>query len=91
MSENLSRRKMLSILGLGAALGSEPWLLWTSDGISEDQGVKTHRSQRSPRAVEGCHEFARLGIDVDDVADVPVVDFFVVIIFDLHNLSQTSI
>jgi hypothetical protein len=42
--------------------------------------------RRSSSTVEGCHEFARLGIDVDDMADVAVVDFFAVIIFDLHNL-----
>jgi hypothetical protein len=53
MSENLSRRKMLSILGLGAALGSEPWLLWTSDGISGDQGVKLTEAKghRAPSKV----------------------------------------
>jgi hypothetical protein len=35
--------------------------------------------------VEARHEFARVGIDVDDIADVAVVDLLVVVIFDLHD------
>jgi hypothetical protein len=41
-------------------------------------------ANRAP--VEASDEFARLGIDVDDIADVAVVDLLVVVILDLHDL-----
>jgi len=32
---------------------------------------------KGPRApVEGCHEFTRLGIELDDITNAAVVDFF---------------
>src|ERR1700722_5916354 len=63
-----------------------PLALVDSDGISGDQGVKLTEAIGHRPPVEACHEFARLGIDVDDIADVAVIDFLVVVILDLYDL-----
>ena len=55
-------------------------------GIGGNQHVKLAEAVDHRPPVEGRDEFARLGIDVDDIADVAVMDFLVVVILDLHDL-----
>ena len=55
-------------------------------GVGGNQRVKLAEAVGHRAPVEARHEFARLGIDVDDITDVAVVDFLVVVILDLHDL-----
>ena len=55
-------------------------------GIGGNQRVKLAEAVRHRAPVEARHQFAHLQIDVVDVANVAVVDFLVVVIFDLHDL-----
>jgi hypothetical protein len=56
---------------------------WTRKGVAlgSDLTAMGHRA-----LVDGRQDFARLGINVDDIADVAVVDFLVVVILHLHDL-----
>ena len=55
-------------------------------GIGGNQRVELAEAVGHRAPVEAGHEFARLGIDVVDIADVAVVDLLVVVILDLHDL-----
>ena len=55
-------------------------------GIGGNQRVKLAEAVGHRAPVEAGLDFASLGIDVVDIADVAVVDFLVVVILDLHDL-----
>src|SRR5271165_4213768 len=55
-------------------------------GIGGDQRVEFAEAVGHRAPIEARRELARLGIDVDDVADIAVVDLLVVVILDLHEL-----
>ena len=60
---------------------SEPWLLWMWQRRQEP----TYQSRRSPTARRRSIGL-RSRVNVDDIADVAVVDFLVVVILHLHDL-----
>jgi hypothetical protein len=64
---------------------SELWLLWMVAAWA-GTSVSSSRGRRSPSARRSWPRVPHLGINVDDVADVAAVDFFVVVILDLHDL-----
>ena len=55
-------------------------------GIGRDQRVELAEAVGHRAPVEARLEFARLGVDVVDIADVAVVDLLVVVVLDLHDL-----
>src|SRR5208282_5412270 len=55
-------------------------------GVGGDQRVEFAEAVGHRAPIEARLEFAHLGIDVVDVADVAAVDFLVVVILDLHDL-----
>src|SRR5271166_6110175 len=55
-------------------------------GVGGNQRIKFAEAVGHRTPVEARYEFARLGIDVVDGADVAVVDLLVVVILDLHDL-----
>src|SRR5208282_1327560 len=59
-------------------------------GIGGNQRVELAEAIGHRVSVEARHELARVGIDVDDVADIAVVDLLVVVILDLHDLVARS-
>ena len=65
---------------------SDALALVDGGGISGNQRVKLAEAVGHRPPVERRGQFARVGIDVDDIPDVANVDFLVVVIFDLHDL-----
>ena len=57
-----------------------------SRGISRYQGVELAKAVGDRTAVEADIEFAGVGIDVVDIADVTVIDVLVLVVLDLHDL-----
>ena len=55
-------------------------------GIGRYQRVELAKAVGDRTAVEAGLKFARVGIDVVDIADVAVVDVLVVVVLDLHDL-----
>ena len=55
-------------------------------GIRGNENVELAESVSHNASVESHCDFADLWVDVADIADVAVVDFFVVVVLDLHDL-----
>ena len=55
-------------------------------GVGRDQRVEFAKTVSDGPAVKAGNDFARIGVDVVDVADVAVVDLLVVVVLDLHEL-----
>src|SRR6266568_2594921 len=62
---------------------SDPWLLY---GVGRHQGIKLTEAVDDGTSVEADSEFAIVGIDIRDIADVAVIDLLLVIVLDLHDL-----
>src|SRR6266516_2356529 len=62
---------------------SDPWLLY---GVGRHQGIKLTEAVDDGTSVEADSEFAIVGIDIRDIADVAVIDLLVVVVLDLHDL-----
>src|SRR6266496_4716363 len=62
---------------------SDPWLLY---GVGRHQGIKLTGAVDDGTSVEAGSEFAIVGIDIRDIADVAVIDLLVVVVLDLHDL-----
>jgi len=54
--------------------------------VARHQGIELTEAVGDTAAVEPGREFARVAVDVVDVADVAVVDLLVVVVLDLHDL-----
>src|SRR5262249_52907260 len=55
-------------------------------GIGRHQRVQLAKSERNGAAVKTGSQFTGVRVDIVDVPDIAVVDFLVVVIFDLHDL-----
>ena len=53
--------------------------------VGRHQCVELAKPINDGAAVEVCGEFAVFGTNIVDIADVAVLDFLVVIVFDLHH------
>ena len=55
-------------------------------GIGRHQHVEFPKSVCDGATVEARNDLTGIGVDVVDIADIAVVDLFVVIVLDLHDL-----
>src|SRR5512139_28337 len=72
--------------GMITAGYSEPWLLWMVHRIGRHQHVEFAKPVSDRATVKARNDFACIGVDVADIADVAVIDLLIVIVLDLHDL-----
>ena len=59
-------------------------------GIGRDQRVELAKAIGDSATVETGAQFAGVKIDIVDIADIAVIDLFVVIVLDLHDFVAGS-
>src|ERR1700677_4740326 len=55
-------------------------------GVGGNKRVEFAEAVGHRAPIEAGRQFASLGIDIVDVADVAIVDFLVIVVLDLHDL-----
>ena len=65
--------------------------LMNSRRVGRHQHVEFTESICDGPAIEGNNNLARVGVNIVDVADITVVDLFVIVILDLITLSHKTV
>ena len=65
---------------------SDPWLFVNGRRLGRHQHIELTESVFDGSAVEGHLELARIRVEITDRADVSVVDLFLIVILNLHDL-----
>ena len=68
-----------------------PLTLMNRCGVSEDNLVQFRNVIDDLPSIKGCRQFPLLQIDLYNRSDIPVEDFFVIVVSDLHDLVPDTV